>query len=144
MTDLYLSLGSNLGDRHTLLLQAIDMLAHRVGRLVRCSSFMETAPWGFESPHAFLNAVVFIRTTLTPRQVLEVTQDIERLLGRSTKSSNGYADRTIDIDILLYGDEHVDEADLKIPHPLMEQRAFVMTPLREIAPDRAQQITTSL
>lgn len=140
MTDLYLSLGSNLGDRHTLLLQAIEALVQRVGTLVRCSSFIETEPWGFESDHPFLNAVALFRTELSPREVLATTQAIERDLGRQHKSVNGYADRTMDIDILLYGNEHIDEPDLKIPHPLMADRPFVMKPLGEIAHDLTAQL----
>ena len=143
MTELYLSLGSNLGDRHTLLLNAIEALVQRVGVLVRCSSFIETEPWGFESDHPFLNAVALYRTALSPREVLTETQTIERELGRQQKSKDGYADRPIDIDILLYGDEQIDEPDLKIPHPLMTERPFVMKPLREIAPILAAQLLTN-
>ncbi len=131
-TDIYLGLGSNLGDRHTVLLAAIEQLVQRVGRLVRCSSFFETEPWGFESEHQFLNAVALFRTTLSPRELLAVTQDIERELGRTRKSQDGYEDRVIDIDILLYGDEHIDEPDLQIPHPRMQERPFVMEPLEEL------------
>ena len=130
--DVYLGLGSNLGDRHTLLLKALERLVERVGRLVRCSSFIETEPWGFASEHRFLNAVALFRTTLTPRELLTTTQDIEQLLGRREKSDGTYHDRPIDIDILLYGDAVIDEADLKIPHPRMQERDFVMRPLREI------------
>ena len=132
LTDVYLGLGSNLGDRHAQLLAAIELLAQRVGRLVRCSSFIETAPWGFVSEHPFLNAVALFRTTLSPRELLTVTQDIERQLGRRQKSDGTYHDRPIDIDILLYGDAVIDEPDLKIPHPLMHERDFVMRPLNEI------------
>ena len=130
--DVYLGLGSNLGDRHTLLLKAIELLAQRVGRLARCSSFIETDPWRFASEHRFLNAVALFRTTLTPRELLTATQDIERQLGRREKSNGTYHDRPIDIDILLYGDAVIDEPDLKIPHPRMQERDFVMRPLREI------------
>lgn len=130
--DVYLGLGSNLGDRHTLLLKAIELLAQRVGRLARCSSFIETDPWGFASENRFLNAVALFRTTLTPRELLTATQDIERQLGRREKSNGTYHDRPIDIDILLYGDAVIDEPDLKIPHPRMQERDFVMRPLREI------------
>ena len=132
LTDVYLGLGSNLGDRHAQLLAAIELLTQRVGHLVRCSSFIETAPWGFVSEHPFLNAVALFRTTLSPRELLTVTQDIERQLGRRQKSNGTYADRPIDIDILLYGDAVIDEPDLKIPHPLMHERDFVMRPLNEI------------
>ena len=103
-TDIYLGLGSNLGDRHTLLLQAIERLIHRVGPMLRCSSFIESEPMGFESEHPFMNAVVLLQTELSPRQVLDVTQQIERELGRTEKSMTGtagdkpvYHDRTIDI-----------------------------------------------
>ena len=137
-TEIYLGLGSNLGDRHTLLLQTIERLVQRVGPLVRCSSFVETQPWGFASEHPFLNAVALMQTTLTPRQLLETTQQIERELGRTEKTAAApdgtlaYHDRPIDIDILLYGDLTVDEPDLKIPHPRMAERPFVMGPLREV------------
>ena len=133
MADIYLSLGSNLGDRHTLLLSAIEALIERVGRLVASSSFIETEPWGFQSPHRFMNAVVLMQTELSPRQLLAVTQDIEKQLGRTAKSEGGvYHDRPIDIDILLYGDLHINQPDLIIPHPRMYQRDFVMRPLNEI------------
>ena len=133
MADIYLSLGSNLGDRHTLLLSAIEALIGRVGRLVASSSFIETEPWGFQSPHRFMNAVVLMQTELSPRQLLAVTQDIEKQLGRTAKSDGGvYHDRPIDIDILLYGDLHINQPDLIIPHPRMYQRDFVMRPLNEI------------
>lgn len=138
-TDVYIGLGSNLGDRHTQLLTAIERLIQRVGPMLRCSSLVESEPWGFESEHPFMNAVVLLQTTLSPRLLLEATQQIERELGRTEQSHTHtdnegpeYHDRTIDIDILLYGDETIDEPDLRIPHPLMQQRPFVMEPLREI------------
>lgn len=86
MPALYLSLGSNLGDRHALLLRAIDLLSRQVGRLVRASSFIQTEPWGYTSPHLYLNAAVLLHTTLTPHEVLAATQAIERHLGRTTKT----------------------------------------------------------
>lgn len=128
----YLGLGSNLGDRHYNIAEAIRLIGERIGTVVRQSSFIETEPWGFQSPHAFLNAVILCATTKSPRQVLRLTQQIERRLGRTVKSTEGYADRPIDIDILTYDDISIDEHDLKIPHPLMHQRDFVMIPLNEI------------
>ena len=138
----YLGLGSNLGDREAdreaVLLQAIKLIDERVGQVLRRSSFIETEPWGFESEHRFLNAAVCCETALTPRQVLQATQQIERDLGKrkchATKRQKtiNYQDRPIDIDILLFDDLIVDEPDLKIPHPLMHQREFVMRPLNEI------------
>lgn len=130
-------MGSNLGNRRQLLQSAIALLGERVGSVERTSSFIETAAWGFESEHQFLNACVCINTRMTPREVLEATKQIERELGRTRKSSNGqYADRPIDIDILLYDDIQVNESDLVIPHPHMEERDFVMIPLQEIRPEK--------
>jgi 2-amino-4-hydroxy-6-hydroxymethyldihydropteridine diphosphokinase len=136
----YLGLGSNLGDRRMNIMRAIELIGERVGRVTQCSSLIETEPWGFESENNFLNGVILCETTLTPRQVLRKTQKIERDLGRikktnsqrSTVNSQLYSDRPIDIDILLYDDLTVDEPDLKIPHPLMQEREFVMIPLKEI------------
>ena len=136
--EVYLGLGSNLGDREAVLLQAIDLIDERVGQVLRRSSFIETEPWGFESANRFLNAAVCCETTLTPREVLQATQQIERDLGKRKRHATkrqkeiNYQDRPIDIDILLYDDLIVDEPDLKIPHPLMYQREFVMRPLNEI------------
>ena len=137
MHEVYLSLGSNQGDREQLLNRAIRLIDERVGEVTRQSSFLETEPWGFQSDHKFLNAAVCCQTEKTPREVLLLTQQIERELGRhkdvNCKSPNRqYVDRPIDIDILLYDDWKVNEPDLKIPHPLMRQRDFVMIPLKEI------------
>ena len=129
----FLGLGSNLGDKEANIRNAISLISERVGLVVRQSSLISTEPWGFESDQRFVNACVLCETTLTPRQVLRATQKIERELGRTHKSVNGhYADRLIDIDILLYDDLRVDEPDLQIPHPLMFERDFVMIPLGEI------------
>ena len=130
----YLGLGSNLGNREENIRKAILLIGDRVGTVLRQSSLIETEPWGFESENSFLNGVILVETTFTPRQTLKATQKIERELGRKRKSDSlkKYADRPIDIDILLYDDLTIDEPDLKIPHPLMAQRDFVMIPLREI------------
>lgn len=144
----YLGLGTNLGDRESNILRAIQLIGERVGTVVRQSSLIETEPWGFESPNKFLNAVILCETERTPREVLRLTQKIERDMGRRKKtslnsirnatlskrelSSLNYSDRPIDIDILLYDDMTIDEPDLKIPHPLMYERDFVMIPLEEI------------
>ena len=129
----YLGLGSNLGDKEWNLSEAIRLIAERVGQVVRQSSFIATEPWGFQSDNTFLNAVILCETDKTPREVLLLTQQIERDMGRRQKSvSATYADRIIDIDILLYDDVTIDDPDLKIPHPLMHQRDFVMRPLKEI------------
>jgi 2-amino-4-hydroxy-6-hydroxymethyldihydropteridine diphosphokinase len=128
----YLGLGTNLGDKVQNLKDAISRISDAVGRILRQSSFIETEPWGFESSNRFLNAVILCETEKTPREVLLLTQQIERDMGRTQKSVANYADRPIDIDILLYDNLTVDEPDLKIPHPLMCQRDFVMIPLEEV------------
>lgn len=129
----YLSLGSNLGDRHATMQQAILLLGKQAGTVDRVSSAIETEPWGFESANKFLNMCVRITTTLSPEQLLVTTKDIELQLGRTTKSVNGqYHDRPIDIDILTYDDLHINTPSLTLPHPHMHERDFVMIPLREI------------
>ncbi len=129
----YLSLGTNLGDRERNLREAIRLIGEQVGIVIRQSEFHCSKPWGFCSENMFLNACVAVDTNLAPRQLLEATQQIEIQLGRKGKSSSGeYHDRIIDIDILLYDDITVDEPDLKIPHPLMYERDFVIIPLKEI------------
>ena len=131
--EVYLSLGSNLGDREATLHEAINLLQQRAGEVLRTSSFLETDPWGFQSPNRFLNAAVCLLTDLTPHQLLAVTQQIERDLGRTAKTrSRAYADRPIDIDILLYDDIQLSTPELTIPHPLMHKRDFVMIPLKEV------------
>ena len=133
MHTVYLSLGSNLGDRKATMRRAIGLLNERAGSVDRQSSFIETEPWGFESTNKFLNMCVRLLTTLSPEQLLMATKQIERELGRTQKSVNGlYHDRPIDIDILMYDDIHLDTPDLTLPHPHMQEREFVMKPLREI------------
>lgn len=133
MHTVYLSLGSNLGDREATMRRAIGLLNERAGSVDRQSSFIETEPWGFESTNMFLNMCVRLLTTLSPEQLLLATKQIERELGRTQKSVNGqYHDRPIDIDILMYDDVHIDSDDLMLPHPHMQEREFVMKPLREI------------
>lgn len=129
----YLGLGTNLGDRRMNLDNAVRLISQRVGRVVRESSVYETAPWGFKSDNQFLNSCICVATNLSPHSLLRVTQEIERSLGRKAKSTGGeYHDRIIDIDILLYDDIHIDEPDLKIPHPFIHEREFVLKPLMEI------------
>ena len=150
--EVYLGLGSNLGDREAHISEAIRLIGERIGPVVRQSALIETEPWGFQSENRFLNGVIRCTTGHTPREVLRLTQQIERELGRRKKSKGRgrqpeacsqeaavYADRTIDIDILLYDDITVSEPDLVIPHPLMQERDFVMIPLREIR-DNKQEI----
>ncbi len=133
MHTVYLGLGTNLGDRRHNIAEAVRLIGERVGTVRRLSSLFETEPWGFSSDNMFVNAAVKVDTMLSPRGVLEATQAIERIMGRTEKSANRqYHDRLIDIDILIYDDVKIDEPDLKIPHPLMHERDFVMRPLGEI------------
>ena len=137
MHTVYFSLGSNLGDKEANIRTAIEKINELVGVVVRQSALLVTQPWGFESEHLFVNAAICCETDKTPREVLQITQQIERDMGRrkNTRTSTGrrtYKDRIIDIDILIYDDLTIDEPDLKIPHPLMYQRDFVMIPLNEI------------
>lgn len=134
MATVYLGLGTNLGNKEANLRTAIYKLQERIGKQVSLSSFYETAPWGFESDHSFLNAAIGLETSLSPIEILHITQEIEKELGRTKKSVNGsYSDRLIDIDILLYDNLVLQTPELTIPHPLMTERDFVMKPLIEIA-----------
>lgn len=133
MHTLYLSLGSNIGDRQALIRQALTLLDERLGRIQRVSSMIETEPWGFQSDNMFMNAACCLATSMTPLQCLHATQQIERELGRKQKSHDGiYHDRPIDIDLLMYDDLHISLPELTLPHPHMLERDFVMRPLREI------------
>ena len=136
MATLYLSLGTNMGNRHENLSRALELIGREVGTVVSASDIIETEPWGFVSSNRFLNMAVKVETTLQPLEVLHTTQEIERKLGRTQKSVNReYHDRMIDIDILLYDNLVMNTPELTIPHPLMYQREFVMKPLTQIAPE---------
>ncbi|MBR5477934.1 MAG: 2-amino-4-hydroxy-6-hydroxymethyldihydropteridine diphosphokinase [Bacteroidaceae bacterium] len=135
MATVYLGLGTNIGNRTENLTRAIEALSLALGHYTALSSFIETAPWGFDSDNAFLNCAVAFDTELSPFQLLDTTENIERELGRTSKSNGGvYHDRVIDIDILLYGNMTIDTGRLTIPHPLMHMRDFVLEPLAQIAP----------
>ncbi len=130
-----------MGDKERNLRVAVRMMEERIGKVVSLSSFHATAPWGFVSANAFLNAALCVDTPLAPPEVLRITQEVEREMGRTRKSADGvYGDRVIDIDLLLcFADDGTpvlaDTPDLKLPHPLMQLRRFVMEPLAEIAPE---------
>ncbi len=134
---IYLSLGSNLQNRELLLQQAIFQLQAAGLQIIAIAPFFETEPWGFSSCNKFINTAVCGRTRLSPVQFLQVALDIEKKLGRKTKSSptSGYADRPIDIDLLLYNECILQTNELTLPHPCMHQRLFVLEPLSHIAPD---------
>lgn len=131
----YFSLGSNLGDKEHNIQEALRMMQEQIGCLLRQSALHVTEPWGYHSDNSFINACACYKTSLSPFQILTVTQDIERKMGRTCKSSRGqYHDRIIDIDILLYDNISLHTDELTIPHPLMQERDFVMKPLSEILP----------
>ena len=138
-----LSLGSNMGNRALLLRQAIHALSKRVGPVVRQSSVIETAPWGFDACRNFLNQAVVVDTVLSAEAVLDEILDIERRLGRRRDydplhppKEHTYQSRPIDIDIILYDDDIVDSERLQLPHPRMHLRRFVLEPLCELMPDK--------
>lgn len=138
----FLGLGSNLGDKEANLRAAIYEIEKRIGKVISLSAFYTTEPWGFTSENTFVNAVCKVDTSFLPMEVLHITQEIEKDLGRIQKSVHGnYSDRSMDIDILLYDDIILHTDQLTIPHPLMCERKFVLEPLAEIAPKLIHPIT---
>jgi 2-amino-4-hydroxy-6-hydroxymethyldihydropteridine diphosphokinase len=130
----YLGLGSNLGDKKANLDRAIELLNSSDGiSVLKVSTYIDTAPVGFEEQPNFLNAAVEVETTLTPRKLLDAVLAIESIMGR--KRTIRWGPRVIDIDILLYNDDNIEEAGLVVPHPRMMERRFVLEPLAEIAPE---------
>ena len=131
----YLALGTNLGDRQFNLQEARTLIAGKIGSFSAISSIYETEPWGFKSENQFLNQVVAVETDLNPLEILNLTKEIERQIGRKEKTGDSYQDRLIDIDLILYGDTVLNTKRLQLPHPLFHKRRFVLEPLHEIAPD---------
>jgi 2-amino-4-hydroxy-6-hydroxymethyldihydropteridine diphosphokinase len=130
----YVGLGANLGDRDAALRAALERLAAEPGiELVAVSSFRDTAPVGLVDQPRFLNAVAAVRTELPPRELLERLLAIERALGR-TRAGPRFGPRTIDLDLLLHGDEAVAEPGLTVPHPRLHERRFALEPLAELDP----------
>ncbi|WP_185154685.1 2-amino-4-hydroxy-6-hydroxymethyldihydropteridine diphosphokinase [Dysgonomonas sp. 511] len=137
MHDVYLGLGTNLGDRGENLENAIKYITKRIGEVISISAFYVTEPVGFESANQFLNAAIHIRTKHSPVSILHITQEIEQAMGRHTKSAGGvHTDRIIDIDLLLYDDLIFASDELTLPHPHLHERDFVLMPLSEIAAAR--------
>jgi 2-amino-4-hydroxy-6-hydroxymethyldihydropteridine diphosphokinase len=135
MADVFIALGSNLGNRAQNLALACEALARDGIEIADASSVYETEPWGPKPQGPYLNQVVRGTTELAPKVLLSRLLEIERTLGRERDGVERYGPRTIDLDILLYGGETLAEPDLQIPHPRMMERAFVLVPLAEIAPD---------
>jgi len=134
MSNVFLGIGTNLGNRKANLRKALEMIGEHIGRILNSSSVYETAPWGFEAENDFLNMVVRVETNHTPAELMKKIARIESMVGRE-RNQDRYSSRVIDIDILLWDDLVINENGLKIPHPLMHERKFVLVPLCEIAPD---------
>jgi 2-amino-4-hydroxy-6-hydroxymethyldihydropteridine diphosphokinase len=137
MADAYIGLGSNLGDRFTNLAAARDAIEKQTGKITALSAIYDTDPWGPVKQDNYLNQAVRIAVSAGPRDLLESLLRIERALGRDRTNEVRYGPRAIDLDILLYGNDAVSEADLIIPHPRLAERAFALVPLAEIAPELA-------
>lgn len=136
MAIVYLSLGSNSGDRIGYVQQATSLLGASDNiTLIRTSAFYETEPWGMDSENWFVNAVVEIKTSLSPQELLAECQRIEKQLGRKREESKEYSDRTIDIDILFYNKDIINDENLTIPHKFVHLRAFTLVPLLELIPN---------
>jgi 2-amino-4-hydroxy-6-hydroxymethyldihydropteridine diphosphokinase len=129
VTTAYVGLGANLGDREGTVRRAAELLG-----AVRLSTLIETEPWGYADQPRFVNAVAELETDEPPRALLERLLRVERELGR-TRGGPRYGPRTIDLDLLLYGDAELDEPGLVVPHPRLHERAFVLEPLAELAPE---------
>ncbi|MEI7660783.1 MAG: 2-amino-4-hydroxy-6-hydroxymethyldihydropteridine diphosphokinase [Bacteroidota bacterium] len=141
MDEVFILLGSNQGDRLDYITRAMAMISERAGQIVKKSALYETEPWGFEDPTSFLNQVVEISTGLKPAELLDQLLTIEARLGRirpfdscGCAVPSGYAGRTIDLDILFFGQKLVFTENLMIPHPRLHERRFSLVPMNEIAP----------
>lgn len=134
MNLIYLCLGGNLGDTKAIFRKAINLIENKIGRCIAQSHLYKTEPWGFKTDKLFLNQVIAIETPFEPLKALELCLQIEAELGR-TRSGNGYESRVIDIDILFIDKQIIDLPNLKVPHPLIQERNFVLQPMSEIAPD---------
>ena len=132
----YVGLGSNLGEREATLWKALEGLGATEGiEVVAVSSFRETDPVGVVDQPRFVNAAVALETSLRPRELLERLLDVERSLGRDRAVEERWGPRTVDLDLLLYGGESIDEPGLEVPHPRLAERAFVLEPLLELDPN---------
>jgi 2-amino-4-hydroxy-6-hydroxymethyldihydropteridine diphosphokinase len=128
----YFGLGSNIGDRKVYLQAAVSALSRSV-EVLAASPIYETEPWGFEDQDCFLNQVVQAETDLTPEELLQFVKDVEARVGRRARFR--YGPREIDVDILFYDELHMESYGLQVPHPRIAERAFVLVPLADIAPD---------
>ncbi|NDW18140.1 2-amino-4-hydroxy-6-hydroxymethyldihydropteridine diphosphokinase [Dysgonomonas sp. 216] len=132
----YLGLGTNLGDKQKNIQHAVNYINEQIGEVISLSSFYTTKPVGFTSDNMFLNGACCVITSHTPFEVLHISQEIEKIMGRTKKSvNNKHSDRIIDIDLLMYDNLIINTKELTLPHPYLHQRDFVLFPLAEIATD---------
>jgi len=134
MARVYFLLGGNIGNREELLSDAVKKMTAVLGKFVQASALYETEPWGFTHEQNFLNQVVIFDSELPALDILDKTQSIEKELGRVRKTTQ-YCERTIDIDILFYGDQLIENERLSVPHPRIQERSFALYPLEEVASD---------
>ncbi len=134
INDAILLVGGNLDNRLTKYDKLYVLLEQNVGQILKKSSFYQSEPWGFESKNLFINQAIWLKTTFNPQQLLIQCQQIEKAMGRLKHQTNHYEDRVMDIDIIFFNQEVINEANLTIPHAKMAQRKFVLLPLREICP----------
>ncbi len=131
-----IGLGANLGDAADTLREAVEALDHREGITVReVSRFYRTPAWGREDQPDFINAVALLETSLTPRALLERLLAVETEFGRHRLDGERWGPRTLDLDLLLYGDAVIDEPGLRVPHPHLHERAFALVPLLDVLPE---------
>lgn len=135
MKKVFIGIGGNIGNVHENIINAIEQIRKKIGRVIRESSLYKTAPWGYKDQNDFLNKVICVSTELKPLEVLNNLLKIERDMGRNRHADNKNAARIIDLDILFYEDEIISYDNLVIPHSRLHLRNFVLTPLSEIAPD---------
>lgn len=136
MAEIFLSIGTNLGDKKKNLDSALTEIKLQIGKITSLSSIYESEPWGFDTEDHFFNIMIGVTTTMNPEQLLRACQNIEIELGRIKSEQTGYTSRLIDIDIVYFDNLIVAMPHLQIPHPLMQERNFVLAPLCEIAPTK--------
>lgn len=135
MHKVFLGIGGNVGNKQKNLTETLILIENHLGEVVKASSIYETPPWGFHADENFWNQVVLIKTDLSAHVLISEIHKIEQHFGRQRKADSRYSSREMDIDILYFDEEHIDDGVLTVPHPRIPQRKFVLVPLVEIAPD---------
>ncbi|MGB3527164.1 MAG: 2-amino-4-hydroxy-6-hydroxymethyldihydropteridine diphosphokinase [Flavobacteriales bacterium] len=135
MAEITLLLGANRGEPHATFARATTLIEDRIGRILASSRDHWTEPWGFQDDRLFLNRAILLESDLAPARVMEKLLEIEKELGRERTSSDGYASRTIDLDILFIGEQVIEQPGLSVPHPRVHERTFALAPAADIIPD---------